>query len=566
MGQIRAEGLQHAADAQARAQANSAQIWGGALQSLGQIPGEVAKYKLADAETKQRQQETDQRARYIQGEKDANWIYQGLMKPDANGVVNIDETTLPKLQAGMANAGVPLEIQDRAINSLKSINQSNQEFRQQQMAHQVRVAQNVMSSVTPDHPLTPGTALATLKMMQVNGGANAHDVDTFMAAVNQGHDPADIFKAIIQNGAQPAKPITNAFEAGQAAGMTPQAIFDRVHPPQASGAAQKPFTNEIELRQDAATQGTTAETPTAWQSVETLRQIDEAKAKAPAAQKSLQRESVLLDGKRAIVQVDPDPSATVKVFDLDGKPIPNAAERVKPIPPQAPAGGSPTDVTNAAEIADAIIRGDQPPELTGLYRMAGPVRAELARKGYNQTAALTDWRATQKHIATLNGPQQLKLNQSINALPELLDSVDALADQWKAGRFPLLNKANLALAKGGAYGKDAAAIANSLSTQIADVRADLASVYMGGNSPTDQAFQLAKTSLDEDWDQSVLKKMTALARSNVQIRQNSIRNTGVAGASQNNPYASQVPAAAPPAAPSAVPSYQDYLKAKQGKK
>jgi hypothetical protein len=130
----------------------------------------------------------------------------------------------------------------------------------------------------------------------------------------------------------------------------------------------------------------------------------------------------------------------------------------------------------------------------------------------------------------------------------------------------LLNKANLALAKGGAYGKDAAAIANSLSTQIADVRADLASVYMGGNSPTDQAFQLAKTSLDEDWDQSVLKKMTALARSNVQIRQNSIRNTGVAGASQNNPYASQVPAAAPPAAPSAVPSYQDYLKAKQGKK
>jgi hypothetical protein len=434
------------------------------------------------------------------------------------------------------------------------------------MAHQVRVAQNVMSSVTPDHPLTPGTALATLKMMQVNGGANAHDVDTFMAAVNQGHDPADIFKAIIQNGAQPAKPITNAFEAGQAAGMTPQAIFDRVHPPQASGAAQKPFTNEIELRQDAATQGTTAETPTAWQSVETLRQIDEAKAKAPAAQKSLQRESVLLDGKRAIVQVDPDPSATVKVFDLDGKPIPNAAERVKPIPPQAPAGGSPTDVTNAAEIADAIIRGDQPPELTGLYRMAGPVRAELARKGYNQTAALTDWRATQKHIATLNGPQQLKLNQSINALPELLDSVDALADQWKAGRFPLLNKANLALAKGGAYGKDAAAIANSLSTQIADVRADLASVYMGGNSPTDQAFQLAKTSLDEDWDQSVLKKMTALARSNVQIRQNSIRNTGVAGASQNNPYASQVPAAAPPAAPSAVPSYQDYLKAKQGKK
>jgi hypothetical protein len=137
----------------------------------------------------------------------------------------------------------------------------------------------------------------------------------------------------------------------------------------------------------------------------------------------------------------------------------------------------------------------------------------------------------------LNSGQQLRLNQSINALPEMLDSVDTLAAKWKGGSFPMLNKANLALAKGGAYGKEAASIANQLDAQIADVTADLGNVYMGGNSPTDHALGLASKSLSGDWDEKVLHDMTAMARKNVQIRQNSIRNTGVAGASENNMYA-----------------------------
>jgi hypothetical protein len=91
----------------------------------------------------------------------------------------------------------------------------------------------------------------------------------------------------------------------------------------------------------------------------------------------------------------------------------------------------------------------------------------------------------------MNGSQQLRLNQAINSLPDMLDSVDALAAKWKGASFPILNKANLALAKGGAYGKDAASIANQLDAQIADVTADLGNVYMGGNSPTDHALGLA---------------------------------------------------------------------------
>jgi hypothetical protein len=113
----------------------------------------------------------------------------------------------------------------------------------------------------------------------------------------------------------------------------------------------------------------------------------------------------------------------------------------------------------------------------------------------------------------------LRLNQAVNALPDLLDSVDTLAGQWKANaHLPILNRASLAAAKAGAYGKDAASLANQLETQIADVVGDLGTVYMGGNSPTDQALKLAGTALKSEWDQKVLHDMVGLAKKNVTIR------------------------------------------------
>jgi hypothetical protein len=196
-------------------------------------------------------------------------------------------------------------------------------------------------------------------------------------------------------------------------------------------------------------------------------------------------------------------------------------------------------------IGAAIMRGELPPNTERLGRPIGAaVESYLAGQGYNVSRAVTDWKATQRYLASRNSTPQLKLSQSINALPDLLDSVDALAAKWKGGRFPILNKANLALAKGGTYGPEVASIANQLDTQIADVISDLGVVYMGGNSPTDHALGLASKSLSGEWDQRVLHDMVKLAKSNVVIRRNSINNTGVAGASEDNPYAP--PVVAPP--------------------
>lgn len=205
---------------------------------------------------------------------------------------------------------------------------------------------------------------------------------------------------------------------------------------------------------------------------------------------------------------------------------------------EAAASGQGTS-DDAAAIGEAIMRGEQPPETTGLYRLAGPVKAHLAKNGYDLSTANLDWKATQRHLTTLNGAQQTRLRQAIGTAAESLDVIENLSNQWKGGRFPLLNKANLALAKGGAFGKDAASIATQLEGQITDVTSELANAYMGGNSPTDHALQLAAKNLSADWDQKVLGDMIKLAKTNLQIRRNSIEQAGPITAS------SQAAAAAP---------------------
>lgn len=198
------------------------------------------------------------------------------------------------------------------------------------------------------------------------------------------------------------------------------------------------------------------------------------------------------------------------------------------------------------DIADAIISGDQPPTLQGLYRLGAPVRAELARRGYPLATAQTDWQATQKHFATLNGAQQTRLRQAVDTAAHSLDVIDDLAAKWNGGRFPLLNKVNLMAAASGAYGNEVASVAQQLKTQITDLTSELGNVYMGGNTPTDQAMKLAAQNLNAEWSAPVLKDMVKLARTNLTIRQNAIKNTNVLGVSAVNPYA-------PPVTPAETP-------------
>lgn len=247
---------------------------------------------------------------------------------------------------------------------------------------------------------------------------------------------------------------------------------------------------------------------------------------------ALQQKAVMLKGERRLVNYNPE---TGRSFLPSGEDV---SDQIRDIPPAA-SGQQTATVSEAAQIADAIQAGQQPPDLKGLYRFAGPVRAELAKRGYDLAKASLDWGATQRHMQTLNGQQQTRLRQAVSTASESLDVIENLADQWNGGQFPALNKANLAAAKQGLYGKEAASIATQLEGQITDVVSELGQVYMGGNSPTDHALQLAEKNLRADWSDKVLRDMVTLARTNLTIRRNSMDTIGPAGTSATNPYGPQ---------------------------
>jgi hypothetical protein len=190
-------------------------------------------------------------------------------------------------------------------------------------------------------------------------------------------------------------------------------------------------------------------------------------------------------------------------------------------------------------IVDAMENGDQPPTTTGLYKIGAAVRAEAARRGVPLARMETDWKATQKYMSTLNGPQQTRLRQDITTVSDSLDKVEGLYDEWKklapTSGYKVLNRGSLSAMK--QLPGRAGAVAQALEAQIADTTAGLGTIYMGGNSPTDHSLELAGHSLSSDWNDETFTEALKQARANVKIRQNSITHSQPAGVSADSPYA-----------------------------
>ncbi|GEM_PF-2879040 len=186
------------------------------------------------------------------------------------------------------------------------------------------------------------------------------------------------------------------------------------------------------------------------------------------------------------------------------------------------------------EIGDAMIAGKQPPEISGfgMAKIAAPLKAYLAEKGFDLTTANLDYIAQKKYMATLNGAQQVRLRQATDFAYSSLDKVEELAKLWQGGNYAPLNKVNLIAAKNGAYGPEAASIATRLDTQIADLTSELGTVYKGGNSSTDESLKLAAKNLQSDWSEKVILDVVPLIRYNLDIRKNSQKFAGAA-TSQN---------------------------------
>lgn len=153
----------------------------------------------------------------------------------------------------------------------------------------------------------------------------------------------------------------------------------------------------------------------------------------------------------------------------------------------------------AAQIGEAVIRGDQPPDLKGLYRQGPGVKAYLAERRFDQSKAITEWNRAQKEVQALNGPQQVRFRQLMNSLPPALDRIKKLSEQMNQSGIGALNAAELR-AKIRVWGNSPQGqLATQYLTLIKGIKGEMAQAENGGYAPTESAWKTVFDQIDETY-------------------------------------------------------------------
>lgn len=205
-----------------------------------------------------------------------------------------------------------------------------------------------------------------------------------------------------------------------------------------------------------------------------------------------------------------------------------------------PGGPADTDIQNVKTMVAGWIDGTIPvPSLSAVNSTTKSMmaaKAEAKRQGFDLTEAARAVTADSAFLRAMNSGPQMRMRESIGTVEDTLNTLQETVDAWDAGQFPALNARVREAAKAGALGPEANRIANDLDVQIADVRTVLASAIMGGNTPTDRAFQFAKDQLDPNWSRATLDSAMNLARRNLNSRKqamNSVQPVGLPSSVQS---------------------------------
>ncbi|HXA25584.1 MAG TPA: hypothetical protein VNW90_25175 [Acetobacteraceae bacterium] len=192
----------------------------------------------------------------------------------------------------------------------------------------------------------------------------------------------------------------------------------------------------------------------------------------------------------------------------------------------------------AQEIAKGIMEGTSPPDMKGLYRYGGQVRAILNKNGYDLTTAMRDWQNLQKYYTTLNGAKQIQMRQSTQFVAESIPYMRQLYKDWQATGLPTgfkeYNKAALVAATNlpGEQGVKA----RLLLSQLSHMTSEVGTMYKGGNNSTDDSLRLAGESLQADWNPEQFMGALGQLEKNVQLRRNSWNSIAPAGVSPDSQY------------------------------
>ena len=153
--------------------------------------------------------------------------------------------------------------------------------------------------------------------------------------------------------------------------------------------------------------------------------------------------------------------------------------------------------------------------------------AELEKQGFDLSAANSEWNATQKFIASMNSEKQVRLRQAISSVKDALGGLEQLTGELNQSELAQLNRAQLVI-KANTGDK----LAVKYLGQINIIRDELAQVFMGGNSPTDKALDLARETIDKNWSPKQLQAAIENVRTNLGYRENAINFASPQGASE----------------------------------
>ena len=198
--------------------------------------------------------------------------------------------------------------------------------------------------------------------------------------------------------------------------------------------------------------------------------------------------------------------------------------------------GSPEMVGN---IAQAIADGDQPPILTGLYGMSGPVRAQLEQGGFNLAKAQMEWTQAQRQISSLNGPQMQRFIGLASSVNNTIDEVRDLSQQMGLRGITAFNRAELQTLINTAGNTEKGQLAARYMAAINTLKEEFASLAQGGYAPHESAWALADQQINGNYGVNELDASLTEVRRLINYRVQGILGMSKLGPGAPNRYTGQ---------------------------
>jgi hypothetical protein len=182
----------------------------------------------------------------------------------------------------------------------------------------------------------------------------------------------------------------------------------------------------------------------------------------------------------------------------------------------------PAQTTSDEEIqstAQGVMNGNLSPDLAQVssFRDRSRISSALNKDGFNLPAAQSEWKATQRFLNSMNNEKQTRLRQAIGSTRQALDHLKEINQEYSRSSLAPLNYLQLK-----AQANSGNELAVKYLGQLNIIQDELAQVFMGGNSPTEKALDLAKNMLSSNWSAGQLNASIDTIDKNLKYRENAI--------------------------------------------